>query len=224
MHSSERVAATLMAMDKASASAMVPALRGLLQEQWDACDVQLLVADYRFRVLQPVEQPNTPVPVDGTAPGRAFRSQQPDLGPAGDRGVPVRLPVTVRGERLGVLQLNLPAAPGAEQQRELAELATAVGAVRDALIEAFTDLPAPLRGSLTWDSQGKEMSAHAELACAVGMPVFFCDPHSPWQRGSNENMNGLLRDYFPKAPTSPSTQQSASAKSPQSSTTGLARP
>ena len=70
-------------------------------------------------------------------------------------------------------------------------------AVRDALIGAFTDLPATLRGSLTWD-QGKEMSAHAELACAVGMPVFFCDPHSPWQRGSNENMNGLLRDYFPK--------------------------
>jgi IS30 family transposase len=70
-------------------------------------------------------------------------------------------------------------------------------AVRDALIGVFTDLPATLRRSLTWD-QGKEMSAHAELASTVGMPVFFCDPHSPWQRGSNENMNGLLRDYFPK--------------------------
>ena len=78
MHSGERVAATLMAMDKAAAAAMVPALRGLLEEQWDACDVQLLVADYRFCVLQPVEQPNTAVPVDGTAPGRAFISQQPE--------------------------------------------------------------------------------------------------------------------------------------------------
>jgi len=70
-------------------------------------------------------------------------------------------------------------------------------AVRDALIGVFTDLPATLGHSLTWDP-GKEMSAHADLAATVGMPVFFCDPHSPWQRGSNENMNGLLRDYFPK--------------------------
>jgi len=70
-------------------------------------------------------------------------------------------------------------------------------AVRDALVGVFTDLPASLRRSLTWD-QGKEMSAHAELARTVPMPVFFCQPHSPWQRGSNENMNGLLRDYFPK--------------------------
>jgi len=167
MHSSERVAATLMAMDKASASAMVPALRALLEEQWAACDVQLLVADYRFRVLQPVEQPNTPVPVDGTAPGRAFRSQQPDLGPAGDRGVPVRLPVTVRGERLGVLQLSLPAAPGAEQQRELAELATAVGY---ALVAAGkeTDLyrraARTQRLSLAAELQWQLLPAHAVAA------------------------------------------------------------
>lgn len=70
-------------------------------------------------------------------------------------------------------------------------------ATRDALAEVFTDLPAGLRRSLTWD-QGKELSAHAELARTTDMPVFFCQPHSPWQRGSNENINGLIRQYLPK--------------------------
>ena len=70
-------------------------------------------------------------------------------------------------------------------------------ATRDALADVFTNLPAGLRRSLTWD-QGKELSAHAELARTAGMPVFLCHPHSPWQRGSNENMNGLHRNYFPK--------------------------
>jgi transposase, IS30 family len=70
-------------------------------------------------------------------------------------------------------------------------------AVRDALIEAMSALPAHLRRSLTWD-QGKEMAMHAEIASALGMPVFFCQKASPWQRPSNENTNGLLRDYFPK--------------------------
>jgi len=70
-------------------------------------------------------------------------------------------------------------------------------ACRDALVDVFSDLPAGLRCSPTWD-QGKELSAHAELAHTVGMPVFSCQPHSPWQRGSNEKMNGLLRDYFPQ--------------------------
>jgi IS30 family transposase len=69
--------------------------------------------------------------------------------------------------------------------------------VRDAVVAAMAGLPEQLRRSLTWD-QGKEMAAHAEIAAALGMPVFFCDPHSPWQRGSNENTNGLLRQYFPK--------------------------
>ena len=70
-------------------------------------------------------------------------------------------------------------------------------AVRDALIAAFCQLPPQLRRSLTWD-QGKEMALHAEVTAALGMPVYFCEKASPWQRPSNENTNGLLRQYFPK--------------------------
>lgn len=70
--------------------------------------------------------------------------------------------------------------------------------VRDALLHAFTDLPAELAHSLTWD-QGSEMSRHDEFTRATGIPVYFCEPASPWQRGSNENTNGLLRQYFPKS-------------------------
>jgi len=70
-------------------------------------------------------------------------------------------------------------------------------AVRDAIAEAITTLPAQLRRSLTWD-QGAELAQHAQLRIDTGLQVFFCDPHSPWQRGTNENTNGLLRQYFPK--------------------------
>jgi IS30 family transposase len=70
-------------------------------------------------------------------------------------------------------------------------------AVRDAMITTMRGLPAALRRSMTWD-QGREMARHAEVRMALDMPVYFCDPHSPWQRGSNENTNGLLRQYFPK--------------------------
>jgi IS30 family transposase len=70
-------------------------------------------------------------------------------------------------------------------------------AVRDAIAETITTLPAQLRRSLTWD-QGSEMAQHAQLRIDTGLDVYFCDPHSPWQRGTNENTNGLLRQYFPK--------------------------
>jgi IS30 family transposase len=70
-------------------------------------------------------------------------------------------------------------------------------AVCEALGQAITSLPAQLRRSLTWD-QGSEMSEHRRFAVESGVEVYFCDPQSPWQRGSNENTNGLLRQYFPK--------------------------
>lgn len=84
-----------------------------------------------------------------------------------------------------VILLHLPADHGAE-------------AVRHAINEEIMMLPTHLRRSLTWD-QGKEMAQHVQVKIDTGLEVFFCDPHSPWQRGSNENTNGLLRQYFPKS-------------------------
>ena len=69
--------------------------------------------------------------------------------------------------------------------------------VADAMIHKMAELPEQLRRTLTWD-QGSEMSSHVRIAEATGLDIYFCDPHSPWQRGTNENTNGLLRQYFPK--------------------------
>jgi IS30 family transposase len=83
-----------------------------------------------------------------------------------------------------VMLLHLPHGHGAD-------------AVAQAMVEAMSRLPETLRRTLTWD-QGQEMRSHVKIAEATGLDIYFCDPHSPWQRGTNENTNGLLRQYFPK--------------------------
>ncbi|TCF95754.1 transposase [Bifidobacterium longum subsp. longum] len=100
-----------------------------------------------------------------------------------------------------VLLVHLPRLAGYGQQPRVKNGPALAGhgatAMADALTRAITDLPQQLRKTLTWD-RGKELAEHARFAFETGTTVFFADPHSPWQRPTNENTNGLLRQYFPK--------------------------
>jgi len=96
--------------------------------------------------------------------------------------------------------LHLPPLPGRDGPRvKNGPAVTGAGAqaVRDAITTQLGELPEHLRRSLTWD-QGAELAQHSRLKVDLGLQVYFCDPQSPWQRGTNENTNGLLRQYFPK--------------------------
>jgi transposase, IS30 family len=133
----------------------------------------------------------------GKIPGMIMISERP--AEADDRAVPGHWEgdlIIGRGNKSAVgtlverttryvLLLHLPGGYAAEQ-------------VEQAMRQAITTLPAGLVRTITWD-QGSEMSRHASFTIATDIPVYFCDPHSPWQRGSNENTNGLLRQYMPKS-------------------------
>ena len=141
-------------------------------------------------------RPRRPADDRGKIAGKVMISERP--AEAADRAVPGHWEgdlIIGKGNRTAVgtlverstrflLLLHLPAGYTAER-------------VEAAVRAAIGTLPAALARSVTWD-QGHEMSRHAEFTTATGIPVYFCDPHSPWQRGSNENTNGLLRQYMPK--------------------------
>lgn len=98
-----------------------------------------------------------------------------------------------------LLQMSRMAGHGTETREKNGPALAGHGAeaVRDAIVRAIATLPERLRRSLTWD-QGAAMTQHARLKIDTGLLVYFCDPHGPWQRGMNENTNGLRRQYFPK--------------------------
>ena len=97
--------------------------------------------------------------------------------------------------------LHRPPTPGHRKQQRIKNGSALAGhgaqAVRDAIVESITTLPRQFRRSLAWD-QGAEMAQHAKLREDTGLDIYFCYPQAPWQRGTNENTNGILRQYFPK--------------------------
>jgi IS30 family transposase len=162
--------------------------RGALRRELAAC----------LRSGRAIRRPRRPAGQDGRGkiPGMVSISERP--AEAADRAVPGHWEgdliigkggktqagtLVERATRFTML-IPLPAGRGPE-------------AFADAAVPAIAGLPDALRRSLTWD-QGKEMTYHARIAADAGVDVYFADPHSPWQRGSNENTNGLLRQYFPK--------------------------
>ena len=150
-----------------------------------------------LRTQRMVRQAKKRVPTGrGHIPDRVMISQRP--AEAADRAVP--------GHWEGDLLLGKPTdAIGTLVERstrfvmlfQLPGGAIRAEAVRQGLAETILRLPASLRRSLTWD-QGREMAEHVHFTVDTGVQIYFCDPHSPWQRGTNENTNGLLRQYFPK--------------------------
>lgn len=161
--------------------------RGALRRELVAC----------LRTGRALRRPRRRTRQPGSAiPAKVMISQRP--AEAADRAVPGHwegdLILGARnGSAIGtlverstrfLLLLHLPERHGAD-------------AVHDAMLPAIHALPTALRRSLTWD-QGTEMARHTDITLATDLPIYFCDPASPWQRGSNENTNGLLRQYFPK--------------------------
>jgi IS30 family transposase len=132
----------------------------------------------------------------GRIPGMVMIADRP--AEAGDRAVPGHWEGDMIEGKAGKSQIGTLV----ERSTRFAMLVPlpggkAPGAFADALTPVIAGLPGALRRSLTWD-QGKEMGQHARIAVAADCEIYFCDPHSPWQRPSNENTNGLLRQYFPK--------------------------
>jgi transposase, IS30 family len=148
-----------------------------------------------LRTGRAARQPRGRLEARGKIPAMVMISQRP--AEAGDRAVPGHWEgdlIAGAGGRSHVATL----VERSTRYVMLARVADAkAGTVAAALAERVSTLPAHLRKSLTWD-QGREMTGHAGFTIATGIPVCFCDPHSPWQRGSDENTSGLLRQYFPK--------------------------